>query len=54
MPSPNKVTKKECIEAIEYFHVAGYIENLSGDAEFYLKPLLKKVANNYNLYLKGL
>ena len=47
MPSPNKVTKKECIEAIEYFHVAGYIE-------FYLKPLLKKVANNYNLYLKGL
>ena len=51
----NKVSKKECLEAIDYFFVKGYLEN-SGcyDVQYYTKILLKKVANDYKLELVGI
>ena len=51
----NKVSKKECLDAINYFHASGYIEQIGcSDAEYYCKILLKKVANNYNIELVGI
>ncbi len=51
----HKVSKKECIEAIKYFHASGYIEQIGcHDAEHYCKILLKKVANVYNIELLGI
>ena len=49
----NKVSKKECMEAIEYLFVEGFIENMGGhDLRDYTEILLKKVANDYNIELK--
>ena len=47
----HKVTKKEVMDAIEYFHGIGMISNQCGDAEHYLKILLRKVANDYKILL---
>tara|TARA_R110000796_G_scaffold127898_1_gene243320 strand:+ start:335 stop:514 length:180 start_codon:yes stop_codon:yes gene_type:complete len=51
METKHKVTKKEVVEAIDYFHGIGMIGNQSGDAEYYLKILLRKVANDYKMLL---
>tara|TARA_R100000315_G_scaffold50387_1_gene24438 strand:+ start:111 stop:287 length:177 start_codon:yes stop_codon:yes gene_type:complete len=49
----NKVSKKECMEAIEYLFVEGFIENMGcHDLRYYTEILLKKVANDYNIELK--
>jgi hypothetical protein len=48
----NKVTKEECMDAIEYLHVQGFVEEMSSDKRYYVEILLKKVANNYNLNLQ--
>ena len=47
----NKVTKEDCMEAIEYLHVQGFIEEMSRDQKWAVEILLKKVANNYKLKL---
>ena len=47
----NKVTKEDCIEAIEYLHVQGFVEEMTTDKKYYTEILLKKVANDYKLNL---
>ncbi len=47
----NTVTKEECIEAIDYLYVMGFVEEMTTDKKYYVKILLKKVANDYNLKL---
>ncbi len=48
----NKVTKKECMDAIEYLFTEGFIEDMRSDARYYTRILLNKVANDYNLKLE--
>lgn len=45
------VTKGQCIEAIDYLHGMGMIENMRGDEAHYTMILLKKVARIYKLNL---
>ena len=47
----NKVTKKECMDAIDYFFVEGFIEELGTDKKYYTRILLNKVAESYNMEL---
>jgi hypothetical protein len=51
MNTKHKVTKSEVMDAIDYFHSIGMIANQHGDAEHYLKILLRKVANDYKMLL---
>ena len=46
-----KVTKAECMEAIEYLFVEGFIDEMGSDKKYYTTILLKKVANDYKLNL---
>ena len=48
----NKVSRKECIDAIEYLFVQGYTEDMTSDKRYYTEILLKKVANDYNIKLE--
>jgi tRNA G46 methylase TrmB len=48
----NKVTKKECMEAIEYLFTMGYTLEMTSDKRHYTEILLKKVANDYNIKLE--
>ena len=50
----NKVTKEECIDAIEYLFGMGYTLEMTGDKKYYTEILLKKVANHYNIKLEGI
>lgn len=47
----NKVTKTECIDAIEYLYCEGFIEEMTSDQRWAVEILLKKVANDYKLKL---
>tara|TARA_R100001244_G_scaffold127244_1_gene97781 strand:+ start:10 stop:171 length:162 start_codon:yes stop_codon:yes gene_type:complete len=47
----NKVTKKDCIDAIEYLWKMGYTQEMTSDKKYYTEILLKKVANVYNIKL---
>jgi|TARA_Y100001938_G_scaffold141482_1_gene211321 hypothetical protein len=47
----NKVTKKQCMEAIQYFFEMGMVDELTSDKKHYTKILLNKVANDYRLQL---
>ncbi len=47
----NKVTKKECLEAIDYLWAMGYTLEMSSDKKYYTEILLKKVANMYRIKL---
>ena len=47
----NKVTKAECLDAIEYLFVEGFVDEMTSDKKHYTTILLKKVANDYNLNL---
>jgi len=47
----NKVTKEECLDAIEYLHIQGFVEEMTTDKKYYTEILLKKVANDYKLNL---
>ena len=49
----NKVSKKECLDAIDYFWQCVDLEG-SGDRTHYTKILLKKVANDYKIKLEGI
>lgn len=48
----NKVTKAECMDAIEYLFTEGFVDEMSTDKKHYTSILLKKVANDYNIKLK--
>ena len=50
----NKVTKKECIEAIEYLFCQGFIDEMTHDKKYYTKILLKQVANDLKIELKNI
>ena len=47
----NKVTKKECLEAIDYLWAMGYTLDKTSDKKYYTENLLKKVANIYKIKL---
>ena len=51
MKNENKVTKAECLDAIEYLFVEGFIEEMTSDKKWATKILLKKVANIYKIDL---
>ena len=44
----NKVTKSECMDAIEYLFKMGFVDEMTSDKKHYTTILLKKVANVYN------
>jgi len=50
----NKVSKKECLDAIDYLFTMGYTLEMTRDKKYYTEILLKKVANDYNIELKGI
>ena len=47
----NKVTKKDCMEAIEYLFIEGFVDEMTSDKKHYTKILLNKVANVYKMNL---
>ncbi len=47
----NQVTKKECIEAIDYLWGMGMSQEMSSDKKHYTEILLRRVANMYNIKL---
>ena len=47
----NQVTKKECMDAIDYLWVMGFTEEMTTDKKHYTEILLKKVANDYRIKL---
>ena len=50
----NKVSKKDCLDAIEYLFTQGFSMEMSRDKRHYTEILLKKVANDYNIKLEGI
>jgi|TARA_R100000081_G_C4640521_1_gene77586 hypothetical protein len=50
----NKVSKDDCLEAIEYLFCQAYVNDMTSDQRYYTKILLKKVANNYNMKLEDI
>tara|TARA_Y100001956_G_C3995261_1_gene131033 strand:+ start:133 stop:291 length:159 start_codon:yes stop_codon:yes gene_type:complete len=50
----NKVNKKECLDALEYFWQVEDLEDSERDKIHYLIILMKKVANDYNIKLEGI
>ena len=47
----NKVTKEEVMDAIEYLHTQGFVEEMGRDKQYYTEILLKKIGNVYNINL---
>tara|TARA_Y100001938_G_scaffold4721_1_gene5942 strand:+ start:1748 stop:1924 length:177 start_codon:yes stop_codon:yes gene_type:complete len=47
----NKVTKSDCMEAIDYLFVNGFVDEMTSDKKHYTTILLKKVAEIYNVNL---
>jgi len=47
----NQVTKKECMDAIDYLWGMGMTVEMTSDKKYYTEILLKKVANMYNIKL---
>tara|TARA_X000001382_G_scaffold41997_1_gene28293 strand:+ start:4597 stop:4764 length:168 start_codon:yes stop_codon:yes gene_type:complete len=47
----NKVTKKQIDDAFEYFMDTGRLEELNSDDRYYIKVLLKVIANKDNIEL---
>tara|TARA_R100001230_G_C5628479_1_gene136618 strand:+ start:515 stop:652 length:138 start_codon:yes stop_codon:yes gene_type:complete len=43
--------KNDVMDALEYFHGAGMIENMSGDQRHYVEQLMNFVANQLNIEL---
>ncbi len=48
----NKVSRKDCMEAIEFLFVQGYVDEMTSDKKFYVCKLLNKVANDYKIKLE--
>ena len=51
MAQLNKVTKSECMDAIEYLFKEGFVDEMTSDKKHYTTILLKKVANTYKIRL---
>ena len=47
----DKVTKKNCMEAIEYLFVEGFVDEMTSDKKYYTKILINKVADIYKISL---
>ena len=47
----NNVTKEECLDAIEYLFVQGFVDEMTTDKKWATKILLNKVANDYKIKL---
>jgi len=47
----NQVSKKECMEAINYLWGSGATMQMSSDQQYYTEILLKRVANAYSIEL---
>ena len=45
-------SKKECMDAIDYFFTEGFIDELTSDKKYYTMILLNKVASDYNIKLE--
>ena len=45
------VTKEQCLEAIEYLFVEGFVDEMTTDKRYYTKILLDKVAHVYKMEL---
>ena len=50
----NKVNKHQCLQALRYFFQQNYLDDLNTDNQYYVKILLKKVANDYNIKLEDI
>lgn len=46
----NKVKRSECIDALDY--LSGFICEMTRDKKHYVKILMKRVANEYNIKLE--
>ena len=46
-----KVSKEECLDAIEYLFVEGFVDEMNTDKKHYTKILLEKVAHCYKMDL---
>ena len=49
-----RVKKSEVMNALQYFHSTGYIENLYGDGRHFTEILMKFAAQKYNIELVGM
>ena len=49
----NEVTKEECLDAIDFLHTQGFIDQIRNDEKYCVEILLKKVANDYNIKLES-
>ena len=47
----NKVTAKECRQAIKYLFQDGFLDEMTSDKKHFTTILLKKVANDYSIEL---
>jgi hypothetical protein len=47
----NKVSKEDCLQAIDYLFTMGYTQEMTSDKRYFTEILLKKVANDYNIKL---
>jgi hypothetical protein len=47
-----KTEKDICLDAIDYFFKEGFLEEMKSDQQFYVKALLDRVAESYNIKLE--
>ena len=50
----NKVSKQDCLDAIEYLFTEGFTLEMTRTKRYYTEILLKKVANDYKIVLEGI
>ena len=50
----NKVNKHQCLQVYATFLIQNYLDDLNTDNQYYVKILLKKVANDYNIKLEDI
>jgi len=46
-----KTTRKDVMDAIQYFWASGYLEELTSDKRYYTEILLRCCASKYKIYL---
>ena len=51
-PTSHSVTKEDVMDAIEYLHVQGFVDDMNYDQQHYVKILLRKAANVYKILLE--
>jgi hypothetical protein len=48
----SETKKVVCLDAINYFFTEGFLEQMNSDEQFYVKALLDRVAESYNIKLE--